>query len=195
MLSKIISKSEQLSRGDASRKWWSLDSGPGLPTSIAHISLTHWQHIPVRGMSFLPSVGGELCQSSRTLFGHLTSPSSLYPACLVSSSPPEFRHTQDFPTVKPINKPAPPSSFPTTVFIHICHLYFLTTVLMKPLVPKPRPTFWLLSLKHTSQFSFYLTAGGYLMIANAPSILKVLSSWLVLLSSQIFLLWGILSGL
>ena len=122
-------------------------------------------------------------QSSRTLFRHLTSPSSLYPACFISSSPPAVRHTQDFPIVKYINKPTPQWSFPMTVFIYSYHLYFLITILMKPLVPKPPPTFWLLSLKHTSQFSFYLTAGEYLTISNAPSFLKALFLWLPLLSS------------
>lgn len=38
---------------------------------------------------------------------------------------------------------------------------------MKPLIPKPSTTFWL-SLKHTSLFSSYLTAGEYLTVSNAP---------------------------
>lgn len=50
-----------------------------------------------------------------------------------------------------------------TVFIY-SYLYFLITVLVKPLVPKPPATFWFLSLKHSSQFSFYLAAGEYLSL-------------------------------
>lgn len=112
----IISKSEQLSQG------YTLESGGALiPAQVCpyqcHTFLKHTDN--ASQSKTCPSSHLRQCfQSSRTLFRHLSSPSSLYPACFISSSPPAVRHTQDFPIVKYINKPTPQWSFPMTVFIY-----------------------------------------------------------------------------
>lgn len=119
-----------------------------------------------------------ILQALRTLFRYLTSPSSLYAVCFIGPSPPAFRHTQNFPFVKYTNKPIQLHDPSQCLYLFIVIFCFPTTVLMKPLIPKPSTTFWL-SLKHTSQFSSYLTVGEYLTVLNAPSFLKALFLWLL----------------
>lgn len=99
---------------------------PWFQPRSAHINFTHFFYTQIthpNQRSVLPPIyGRRTLPVLQDLFWHLTSPSSLYPACLISSSPPAFRHTQDFPVVKPINKPTPQWFFPMTVFIQLSSL-------------------------------------------------------------------------